>query len=490
MIDRKASGCRFLLILYTLFGLCAYSIYNLSSFLAQFDLNSDDDRHLHTAPISVHPLDNLWKGRNDSLPDSLSILFNFSKRFSPVDDHGDEINDIEAEIKRCERYGFKYDNQRRRRRRIFFGSLIAEDSWHPILLHAAEAKGLYHSVALIETNKTTSLDEKSFRNWRFTPSSSELKALKSGIFGPSTRVTVDFHVDDPKLRPDGVIGDMAVEKLAREKIVQRWKDNGMTEEDVGIVSDLDEFFTRDFLLAARSCDVAVFRPGQDCRKPKVLAMTRVFESSPDCPVAKRRWHHPDMMIGQCIHEIGNETLHKPGLRNWNGIGQREKGYGLESHDYSKMPNTTMFPLWRPDDFRMVDGSEPTHGPKYFDNRTNSWRDYNVQGFHMHNFFMSQKDIRNKYTMYSHPVHDAHSRPFGQLSGDTLLAMNCALDLPQNASLQDGFLRVPGGLSEMNGPKPVVFEHVPAYVYARHSEVKGFFSREAVVTKAIAAEDTA
>ena len=59
-------------------------------------------------------------------------------------------------IERCRRYGWEYrdtsrnddggDGSRGRKRRLFFGSLIADDSWHAILAHAAETKGLYHTA--------------------------------------------------------------------------------------------------------------------------------------------------------------------------------------------------------------------------------------------------------------------------------------------------------------------------------------------------------
>jgi len=38
----------------------------------------------------------------------------------------------------------------------------------------------------------------------------------------------------------------------------------MKVDDIEIIGDSDEFFTRDFLLAAQTCDVPQFRPGQTC----------------------------------------------------------------------------------------------------------------------------------------------------------------------------------------------------------------------------------
>ena len=48
---------------------------------------------------------------------------------------------------------------------------------------------------------------------------------------------------------------------------------GMTTDDIGIIGDTDEIFTRDFLLAASSCDIPQFRPGKDCKHPKLTGST-------------------------------------------------------------------------------------------------------------------------------------------------------------------------------------------------------------------------
>lgn len=43
------------------------------------------------------------------------------------------------------------------------------------------------------------------------------------------------------------------------------KDNGMQINDIGVMSDINEFFTRDFLIAAQTCDVPECHPGQSCK---------------------------------------------------------------------------------------------------------------------------------------------------------------------------------------------------------------------------------
>jgi len=390
---------------------------------------------------------------------SLSILWNFTKRHNHVDEHSDQ-----AEIDRCKRYGFQWRG-RDKKRRIFMGALIADDSWHAILAHAAEAKDLYYATAFVESNRTLSYEE-AFRPWRFTSSSQDLKVLRSGIFGSSTKVTVDYHIDNPANRPTREKLD--VEKLAREKIADRWKRENMTEDDIGIVCDLDEFFTRDFLLAAQSCDIPQFRPGNDCRKPKLLASTRVFESSPNCVVDNRRWFHPDMLSGQCIDKIGNAEIHKPGRRKWNGLGARVEGYGTTPDDYSKMPDTKMYPLWKPDDFRMLVGGQSLKGP-YLKSSNGTWKDHGVTGFHLHNYFYTSHAIRYKYLTYGHRRPDAFRTPLGQLSQDLELAVKCA---QESGSPQVGlYWLLKGGFDTLQGPAPIAYKSLPEYIKARHEEFK-------------------
>jgi hypothetical protein len=40
----------------------------------------------------------------------------------------------------------------------------------------------------------------------------------------------------------------------RERILEKWKELGMTKEDIGIILDVDEIPSREFLRAAQICD--------------------------------------------------------------------------------------------------------------------------------------------------------------------------------------------------------------------------------------------
>jgi hypothetical protein len=53
----------------------------------------------------------------------------------------------------CARYNFALDSKARRRR-IYFEALAAVESRESLDLHASEVYGLYHAVALLESDRT------------------------------------------------------------------------------------------------------------------------------------------------------------------------------------------------------------------------------------------------------------------------------------------------------------------------------------------------
>ena len=118
---------------------------------------------------------------------------------------------------------------------------------------------------------------------------------------------------------------MLWEHMQRQAILKVWKENGMTEKDIGIVGDPDEVFTRDFLLAAQTCDIPHFRPNQNCKTPKVIAKTISFEMSAEC-IKAGSGHHPDMIIGECIEGIGPHQIAAP-ARDFKNSGCRKDGFG-------------------------------------------------------------------------------------------------------------------------------------------------------------------
>lgn len=82
-----------------------------------------------------------------SQTDSLSILMaEVLKVNRPIPD---EQVDSSTEKARCTRFSLKYNLNRTNRRRIFAGSLLADDSWHALGASALESFGIYHSLTFL-----------------------------------------------------------------------------------------------------------------------------------------------------------------------------------------------------------------------------------------------------------------------------------------------------------------------------------------------------
>eukprot|EP00550_Attheya_septentrionalis_P000068 CAMPEP_0198286386 /NCGR_PEP_ID=MMETSP1449-20131203/5478_1 /TAXON_ID=420275 /ORGANISM="Attheya septentrionalis, Strain CCMP2084" /LENGTH=478 /DNA_ID=CAMNT_0043984105 /DNA_START=315 /DNA_END=1748 /DNA_ORIENTATION=+ len=433
---------------------CMYIVVTSLYFVPHFDVQQwapndlpssyDHSSQNKTEEEDSSPLDELI---HQTKTPSLRTLLSLLKDHAPTETFREKLKDTEAERARCQRYGLLYNRMRKKRRRVFWGSIIADDSWHTIAAHAAEAYGLYHTVALVESNTTLQLTP---RDLRFPPDSLNRNVLQSGIFGPNSKVSVDLYVDDPGGLVDQTLSGLLREQLQRELILQRWKQNGMKQNDIGIVSDVDEMFSRDFLLAAMTCDIPKFRPGQDCRSPKMVAKALVFESSPECVADEKNWMHPDMILGECLDTIGDSTLHKPGEREYkNGtLGDRKEGYGKHENDYAMMPNTTMFPLWKPVDFRSARG-----GNMFVDRWVGRVNGYT--GYHLHNFFESIPVLRKKYQTYGHANPDALEMPLGEIHEDLHLTINC---VTQRTNLKEHYKHKAGGFEGIAGSKPLLFEH--------------------------------
>mmetsp|Transcript_1703 Transcript_1703/g.2335 ORF Transcript_1703/g.2335 Transcript_1703/m.2335 type:complete len:470 (-) Transcript_1703:223-1632(-) len=360
----------------------------------------------------------------------------------------DKDVDSKAEVERCKRYGFNYDG-RIKRRRIFYGSLIADDSWHILNIAAMEAYGIYDTVALVESDKT---QMQISRDIRFSPGSQRLKLLQNSMWGPSARVSVDYYHDDPRKKGKGRKAEgLLRENLQRDIIMERWQQNNMTAGDIGLISDIDEVPTRDFLRSLQVCDVPEFRQGQDCKQPKILCSTLVFEGSPECISKGRRWHHPDFILGECVEGIGDKQKHKP--------VKRKMSFGTYVRP-SSWENTsmTMFPLWDATDFRMGNGGRIVSG-----------NDGLHTAFHFHNFFDSLSILRKKYKTYGHPVHDALEKPLGLIEEDVDFMVDCLMNRTEDGNK---FVRVRGGWRVLGKDgTPIAFQKAPDYPNLRHQELQ-------------------
>lgn len=241
------------------------------------------------------------------IPDS--DVIDLSASWTPLqrellDDDSDAIN-VEKEKERCASYGFDFPSDATlplRRRRLFYGALISGDSVEVIKATGMEQYNIFHTVSLIESNSTQNLTPKKWRFFGSEDASKELHWLYQ-LFGPKTKVSVDYYVPSLSKAQIKDFYQLLTENLQREGNMYRWKFNGMRPDDIAIVGDIDETFSRDFLRALQICDVPKFRPGQSCRSPKVIASTLMFEASPECSwnVVKnwmgdnaegRRWFHP------------------------------------------------------------------------------------------------------------------------------------------------------------------------------------------------------
>lgn len=391
--------------------------------------NSEMDQLNH---ISL-PHGRFFFGRNShQVKIPRSSMFDRSISWSPsqrelLDDL--DIN-VEEEKERCASFNFRLPNNATMpltRRRLFYGAMISGDSAEVIKATSMEQYNIFHTVSLIESNTTHNLTP---QKWRFFGSEDASKKLNwlYQLFGPKTKVSVDYYVSSMK---KGQVDPMVFERFQREGSSYRWKFNDMRPDDVAIIGDIDETYSRDFLRALQICDVPQFRPGQNCKSPKVIASSMIFESSPECVWKGRRWYHPDAILGECVDQIGDAKLHPPTRRDkWKSHGTRLDGYGLGG-DYSHYETDVLtplnmkgqYPLWIPHEIREEVGGEMI-------SKKDEWN--SPTGYHFHNYFMSGEEIRFKYKTYGHPDPKALKKPLWDLrgngkdrNGSLLLAVTCA-----------------------------------------------------------------
>ena len=108
--------------------------------------------------------------------------------------------------------------------------------------------GIFHTVSFIESNVTHNLSPRKMRFYssedaddNSSGTSEQLQNLYKlyQMYGPTTKVSVDYYSSHMKGGHD-LLRDF----IQREGNSFRWKMNGMGVEDVAIVSDTDETFTR------------------------------------------------------------------------------------------------------------------------------------------------------------------------------------------------------------------------------------------------------
>ena len=386
----------------------------------------------------------------------------------------DRIENEDPAIK-CERYGYGYNSTSTtiapRKRRIFFGALVADDNYDVVRAHATEAYGLYHLVSITECNSTFAATP---RKLRFAPGTEGYDLLHSGIFGPSTLVHLNVYLGDA-----GGAYLMDREYIQRDTIIDAWVKGGMTVEDIGLVADMDEVFSRDFLLAAQICDIPAFEPWNNCKQPKVLASATHYESSPECTQIFD-WHHPDMVIGNCVAGVGDPTRRIVPLRdNPNHVdGAREIGHGAVYDDYTGHHKAlNRFPLHTATDFRMA--STANQQVHWLNHPKPGRGDVFVTGFHFHNFFEDLTVLRNKYKTYGHKEPKANKLEISmsKVSPEWDMVIRCVKGLPNEANVDvDALQRHLPTFMELNGNKPIFFLN-ETYRNERHELVKAMIAEE-------------
>lgn len=243
------------------------------------------------------------------------------------------------EEERCRKY-FTYGNYRknfsdykgRKRRRVFLGSLIADDSWHALGAIAMETYGVYTAVAFVESNRTQIGIP---RKLRFVNGTVDHKILvESNLFGPNTPVLLDYFSFEGKIDGGGLIR----EHMQRSLLIDMWKQAGMTADDVGVLTDADETLTRDFLRAVQTCEIPQLDPArQDCGTAKMIASSLVFEGSPECMTVTRKWMHPDVILGKCIEGIGDDAFKLDDNQRQRKFAWRKKQFTHKYGNYSGWP---------------------------------------------------------------------------------------------------------------------------------------------------------
>lgn len=378
----------------------------------------------------------------------------------------DETIDHEYEAKRCRRY-FSYDNEthfldykaKKRRRRVFLGSLIADDSWHSLGAIAMETYGVYTAVAFVESNRTQTGTP---RKLRFVNGTVDHRILvESNLFGPETPVLMDYFNFEGDVDGGGLIR----EHMQRNLIVNLWKKAGMTKDDVGILTDADETPTRDMIRAAQMCDMPELDPEkQNCHTAKIVVASHVFEGSPECMTITRKWMHPDIILGKCIEGIGDDKFKLDDNQRQRKLAWRKKEYTQKYTNYSQWPKEKeTFPLWNPADFRRDQGG---HVIYYEDVDYLPFR-MGHTGYHFHNFFESIQHLRKKYVTYGHPMPEAAHMSVGQIQPDLDVMVDCVLG--RNTS-DNRHVTLQKPLAEYEGRIPIAYR-IEGYTMARHMELK-------------------
>jgi hypothetical protein len=493
----------------------------------------------------------------DQVEDDVGIVSNQNVQFFRTIQN--EIDMIDPKI-RCARYNYAYhlpppeDEEEEKdphppsattmtapRRRIFYGALIADESYELLNIVATEAYGIYSGIVLVESNRTQSFVPRPWKHvWSTrttgtnvhtgtavvvdhdmdddrTSGSSGIGSTTSSTGATQQRLATLFGMTEvsqlmivPYIDENEKLKELTREHAQRNEIIRGWKLLGMQPDDIGVLSDTDETFTRDYLRAIQQCDnIPQFQYEQhQCHHSmvKVVAHTRVFESSPECITDNRAWYHPDIIMGHCIEGIGDATLHPPAPRESRLPYLRALGFGNDCTDWEGENKITdrRYPAWNAADFRRTcsgksvvvlqrrhihdatatssstndaggggDGnnsSSSSSSSPYTNNTTNTSPSIlgPHTGYHFHNFFTNFNTTRFKYLTYGHATEDALYKPISLLSNDLQMMYRCVNNLTDTPKQK--WKRIEGGYRMADPFLPIYF-HDADYRQRRHEHVR-------------------
>ena len=427
------------------------------------DVGTTTEHEPREDPIPIIKIDNLYRQEQD--------------RIDGLDD-----------ASRCERYGVEpLPDDQKNKRRIFFGTMLADENPEVIAAHAIEAYDKYAVLAFVESNTTYSATP---RRLNYAPGSMNRRYLQeSQMFGSKTKVVFDYWLED---MPQLMWMEREVEQ--RNSIWKLWVDHGMTERDVGILADIDEIPSRDFLNAVLVCDFPKLRYDPEirpnCRMPKMSLSTIQFEASPLC-IKKWEWFHPDMILGSCIAGVGDPSGRVIPERSLSVKGRDAKTLGYRSQDWglwdpNRFPKDVIendrYPLWDGRDFREVNGNDqPLINNVHATDLGHPETAAIGTAYHLHNWFTDMTTFRNKYYTYGHSIDSAMEDRLSELDTDTDLMVRCvhghgnkyAWRWRDEGQYYENNTLLPEGEDEMfslGGNRPIFFLN-RTYIVERHALVK-------------------
>lgn len=362
---------------------------------------------------------------------------------------------------RCEKYGYTYNETKKRNRRIFAGMPIADDDWDVLAIQAVENYGLFEVVVFSESNTTHT---GTYRPLRFPEGSDNWCRLK-GLFGPPTNVIVDYFLES---FPG--VGTRQRESCHRNTLNAALNKAGLQREDVVLVSDTDEVVSRDFMWAVKTCEIPELED-LACAKPKIVTAAMGFELTPEC-IPYNNGFHPDFISGNCWEGVGDPTDRVVPLRDVRReFGRREPGFGMyppikeRIYYYESVIARGRYPLFSGADMRDVEGAR---GLTNFVNLTGHGTSHHYGiSYHIHNFFTNLTVMQNKYLTYGESV---GQNAYGSMCGWNTVSYAC-----QCLKNDGSFPGYPQGFA-VKGPKPIFFLN-NTYRNERHNLVKEWFTQD-------------